>query len=129
MNELKSIITNIDSKNKSLKKIMNTDINPRKNNLNELKKRKKYLEESIQKFLNENKQTGIKDTNNGIAIITEKKTKHISKKNKEAKNDVYNVLLHYMNEDKAKRIFSEIESAKKNTIEQFNLKVIDIKKI
>ena len=79
------------------------------------------------KYLHIEKQPGIKDENNGIAIIKEKKMKNVRKKKSEIMNDSLNVLQNYMDSEKEKKIYNEIQNASKDKTETNVLKIINLK--
>jgi hypothetical protein len=106
----------------SLKK----EIDVRKKSLNKMTTRVKELNEVINKFLDQEKQSGIKDVNNGIAIIKEKQIKNVRKKKVDIMNDSLNVLHNYMDSDKARKIYNEMQNASKDKTEKNVLKIIKL---
>ena len=106
---------------------LNKEIETRRKSLTKLTTRVKELNVIINKFLDIEKQPGIKDVNNGIAIIKEKKMKNVRKKKSEIMNDSLNVLQNYMDSEKAKKIYNEIQNASKDKTETNVLKIINLK--
>ena len=106
---------------------LNKEIETRRKSLTKLTTRVKELNVIINKFLDLEKQPGIKDVNNGIAIIKEKKMKNVRKKKSEIMNDSLNVLQNYMDSEKAKKIYNEIQNASKDKTETNVLKIINLK--
>lgn len=116
---IKSLMTELTS--------IKTEIKIRREGLKKLTQREKEIKQSIETFLKEKNQPGIKDTSQGMAVITEKVSKTIRKKRNETKKDTLNVLRHYMDDNKAQRIFNEMEEARKG--EKKETQVLKIVKI
>ena len=83
-----------------------------KNRRAELKKfndRVKIIKEQIGKFCKEKNLPGVKDQKKGIALVIEKKTQR--KKKGEIKQNMLNVLRHYMDDSKATKILTEMTNS------------------
>lgn len=116
---IKSLMTELGS--------IKTEIKTRREALKKLTDREKEIKEKIQAFLKEKNQAGVKDKTQGMAVITEKVCKTVRKKKNEMKQDTLNVLRHYMDDNKAQKIFSEMEESKKgDKIEKDVLKIMKI---
>ena len=116
---IKSLMTELGS--------IKTEIKTRREALKKLTDREKEIKEKIQAFLKEKNQAGVKDKTQGMAVITEKVSKTVRKKKNEMKQDTLNVLRHYMDDNKAQKIFSEMEESKKgDKIEKDVLKIMKI---
>jgi len=116
---IKSLMTELGS--------IKTEIKTRREALKKLTDREKEIKEKIQAFLKEKNQAGVKDKTQGMAVITEKVCKTVRKKKNEMKQDTLNVLRHYMDDNKAQKIFSEMEESKKgDKIEKDILKIMKI---
>ena len=116
---IKSLMTELGS--------IKTEIKTRREGLKKLTDREKEIKEKIQAFLKEKNQAGVKDKTQGMAVITEKVCKTVRKKKNEMKQDTLNVLRHYMDDNKAQKIFSEMEESKKgDKIEKDVLKIMKI---
>lgn len=103
------------------------DLKIKRVELKKLSDRQKEIKQKISKFLKENNQPGVRDLSQGIAVISEKKEKRKAKKEDEKKRDAMTILHHYMDEDKARKIYSEIkETLKGNQFEEHVLKVVKI---
>lgn len=114
---------------KSLMTELNTlkiETKTRKGELKKLTDREKQIKEQIKKFLEENKQPGVKDKSQGIAIIVEKVEKLTKKKKNQANEDCLNVLRHYMDNDKASKIYNEIKNAQNEQTKKDILKIVKI---
>lgn len=116
---IKSLMTELTS--------IKTELKTRREGLKKLVQREKEIKQSIETFLKEKNQPGVKDTSQGMAVITEKVSKTIRKKRDETKKDSLNVLRHYMDDSKAQRIFNEMEEARKG--EKKETQVLKIVKI
>jgi len=116
---IKSLMTELTS--------IKTELKTRREGLKKLIQREKEIKQSIETFLKEKNQPGVKDTSQGMAVITEKVSKTIRKKRDETKKDTLNVLRHYMDDNKAQRIFNEMEEARKG--EKKETQVLKIVKI
>lgn len=95
-------------------KNINIEIKNRKEQLFKFKKRKEEIEKTIQDFLVEKDQPGVKY--NGTAVVLEEKIRRIRKSKEEKNNDCINVLKHY-NISNADKIYNEIISASKGVEE------------
>ena len=82
------------------------EIKNRRVELKKLTDRVKDLNKIVADFLKSNNQPGIKDSSQGIAIISKKVKRVVRKKKKDAKDETLNILRHYMADDKAQRIFN-----------------------
>jgi len=104
-----------------------TEIKTRRSELSKILEREKEIKSQISSFLKEKNQAGVKDTVQGVAIITEKVSKIVPKKKKDSKIDALNVLRHYMDDSKAQKIFNEIEESRKgDKVDKEVLKIIKI---
>jgi phage shock protein A len=104
-----------------------TEVKTRRAELSKMLEREKEIKTQISSFLKEKNQPGVKDTAQGVAVITEKVSKIVPKKKKDSKNDALNVLRHYMDDSKAQKIFSEMEESRKgDKVEKEVLKIIKI---
>ena len=116
---------------KSLMIELNTlklEIKIRRADLKKLTDRAKDISEKIADFLKKNNQPGIKDQSQGIAIISKKVKRVVRKKKKESKDETLNVLRHYMTDEKAQKIFNEMQESKKgDTVDKDVLEIIKIK--
>lgn len=103
------------------------DLKLKRQEIKKLSERQKEIKEKIAKFLKENNQPGVRDLSQGIAVISEKKDKRKAKKEDEKRKDAMTILHHYMDEDKARKIYNEIkETLKGNHFEENVLKVVKI---
>jgi hypothetical protein len=104
------------------------EIKNRRVELKKLTDRVKDLNKIVADFLKSNNQPGIKDSSQGIAIISKKVKRVVRKKKKEAKDETLNILRHYMADDKAQRIFNEMQEYKKeDMVEKDILEIIKIR--
>lgn len=104
------------------------EIKNRRTELKKLTDRVKDLNKIVADFLKNNNQPGIKDSSQGIAIISKKVKRVVRKKKKEAKDETLNILRHYMADDKAQRIFNEMQESKKgDTVDKDVLEIIKIR--
>ena len=104
------------------------EIKNRRTDLKKLTDRVKDLNKIVADFLKNNNQPGIKDSSQGIAIISKKVKRVVRKKKKEAKDETLNILRHYMADDKAQRIFNEMQESKKgDTVDKDVLEIIKIR--
>ena len=104
------------------------EIKNRRADLKKLTDRAKVISDKISVFLKEKNQPGIKDQSQGIAIISKKVTRIVRKKKKDAKDETLNVLRHYMSDDKAHRIFNEMQESKKGeTVDKDVWEIIKIR--
>jgi cell division septum initiation protein DivIVA len=104
------------------------EIKNRRADLKKLTNRVKDINEKISVFLKEKNQPGIKDQSQGIAIISKKVKRVVRKKKKEEKDETLNVLRHFMPDDKAQRIFNELQESKKGeTVDKDVLEIIKIR--
>jgi len=116
---IKSLITELNS--------LKTEIKTRREALKKLTEREKEIHTKIKLFLKEKNQPGVKDKTQGIAIVSEKVEKTVRKKKNEAKQDILNVLRHYMDDNKAQKIFNEMEESNKG--EKIEKEVLKIMKL
>jgi hypothetical protein len=104
------------------------EIKNRRTDLKKLTDRVKDLNKIVADFLKNNNQPGIKDSSQGIAIISKKVKRVVRKKKKEEKDETLNILRHYMADDKAQRIFNEmVQSKKGDTVDKDVLEIIKIR--
>lgn len=104
------------------------EIKNRRADLKKLTNRVKDINEKISVFLKEKNQPGIKDQSQGIAIISKKVKRVVRRKKKEEKDETLNVLRHFMPDDKAQRIFNELQESKKGeTVDKDVLEIIKIR--
>lgn len=116
---IKSLLTEIN--------VIKNELKQRGDELKKLKLREKDIKAKISSFLKEKNQPGVKDTQQGIAVVAEKVKKTVRKKKKEEKTDTLNVLRHYMDDNKAQKIYNEIENSR--TLEKVEKEMIKIVKI
>jgi hypothetical protein len=103
------------------------EIKNRKDSLKKITDREKDIKNKIQIFLKSQNQQGIKDNSQGLAVINEKVLKSERKKKKETKEEMLVVLRNYMDDERAKKIFNELNQTKNSEkIEKEILKVIKI---
>jgi len=103
---------------------LEADIKERQKKLKELKKRLKDIKSQIESFLKEKNQPGVRDQN--IAVVSEevKRVKRIKKS--EVKEATMNVLLNYMDSEKAAKIYKQINNAEREEENVKKLKVIKL---
>ena len=112
-----SEVQELDSIEKEIKRLSTT--------LRDLRKRKRYLEETISGFLDKHGEKGVKYQ--GKAIVAHKKEKVIRKKQSERESDLYHVLQKYVRDPE--RVMGEVlEAQKGNKTETTTLKIKNIKK-
>ena len=112
-----SEVQELDSIEKEIKRLSST--------WRDLRKRKRYLEETINNFLLKHGEKGVKYQ--GKAIVAQKKEKVIRKKQTEREADVYHVLEKYVRDPE--RVMGEVLQAQKgNKTETTTLKIKNIKK-
>ena len=117
-------IKNVMSELNTLKQ----EIKNRRVELKKLTDSVKDLNKIVAEFLKNNNQPGIKDSSQGIAIISKKVKRVVRKKKKETKDETLNILRHYMADDKAQRIFNEMQEYKKeDMVEKDVLEIIKIR--
>ena len=115
---IKSLMTELNT--------LKTETKTRKRELKKLTDREKQIKDQISNFLKEQKQPGVKDKSQGIAIIVEKVEKITRKKKNQSNEDALNVLLHYMDDGKASKIYNEIKNAQNEQVKKDVLKIVKI---
>jgi len=100
---------------------LQTEIKTRRTELKKYTDRVKEIKTKISIFLKEKNQPGVKDQSQGIAIIVEKKP--AKRKKGEVKKDIMNVLRHYMDDNKAQKIYNEMNASDSKTETQDVLKI------
>ena len=107
---------------------LSKEIKKRREELKKLVQREKEIKSKISDFIEKNKLPGVKDQSQGIAIISEKTQVTKRKKKAEAKDNDLNVLRHYMDDEKARKIYEEMLNSNKDKVETQKLKIISINK-
>ena len=100
---------------------LQTEIKTRRTELKKYISRVKEIKDKIAIFCKEKNQPGVKDQSQGIAIIIEKKP--IKRKKGDIKKEMMNVLRHYMDDNKAQKIFNEINTSDSKTETQEILRI------
>lgn len=106
---IKDIFTELDTLNK--------EVSTRLKALNDLKKRKKELEKKVSLYLKEKGQPGIKYQ--GVAIVSEKVKRTVTKKKDDAKQEALTILAHYnIGGTNAEKIYNELLASKKEEVQK-----------
>ena len=107
---------------------LSKEIKKRREELKKLVEREKEIKKKISEFIKTNNLPGVKDQSQGIAIISEKTEVTKRKKKCEEKDNSLNVLRHYMDDEKARKIYEEMQNSNKDKVETQKLKIISINK-
>jgi hypothetical protein len=107
---------------------LSKEIKKRREELKKLVEREKEIKKKISEFIKTNNLPGVKDQSQGIAIIAEKTEVTKRKKKCEEKDNSLNVLRHYMDDEKARKIYEEMQNSNKDKVETQKLKIISINK-